>query len=169
MAGSTIAMVCGGVFALGLGALGAVLIVLYLRNKNKGKASQSWPSTDGKIISTSIRLDQIDDEDSTRIRFIPQVHFEYEVNGALFEGKRIIYGSEPNFGSREKAQDFLRAYTEGSFVKVFYNPENPVEAVLSQGMRKMGASLIVGIILIVLMVCLLCPIVIGLFRTITGS
>jgi hypothetical protein len=39
---------------------------------------------------------------------------------------------------------------------VYYNPENPQEAILSQGMLKMAASLIVGIMLVGLMVCFLC-------------
>lgn len=159
--GNTIAMICGGVFALGLGALGVVLIVLYVRNKNKAKASLGWPSTQGRILSINIRVDEVDDE-SNRVRYIPEVHFEYAVNGVTHQGKRIIYGSEPDFGSRDKAQDFLQKYPQGGLVTVFYNPENPGEAVLTQGMRKMVASLIVGIILIVLMVCLLCPIGIGL-------
>jgi hypothetical protein len=167
-AGNTIAMICGGAFALALGALGLVLIVLYLRNKNKAKASMGWPSTQGRILSTNIRVDEVDDE-SNRVRYVPEVHFEYTVNGVTHEGKRIIYGSEPDFGSRDKAQEFLQKYPQGALVTVFYNPENPGEAVLSQGMRKMVASLVVGIILIVLMICFLCPIGMGLVNLLRGG
>jgi len=167
--GSTIAMICGGAFAIALGALGAVLIILYFRNKQKAKASQTWPSVKGRIVSTNIRLEEIGDEDTSRMEYIPEVHFEYEVDEMTFKGKRFSFGSEPSFGSAEKARKFLQPYPDGQEVDLFYNPEDPGEAVLSQGMRKMGASLIVGILLVVLMICLLCPISIGLFRTISGA
>ncbi len=164
-----IPMICGGLFSLMLGAIGVVLIVLYIRNKQKGEASKSWPSTQGRIISTNIRVDESDDEDLPRVTYIPEVHFEYQFGDTVYQGKRISFGSEPSFGSREKALNFLRQYPVGRVVAVFYNPEKPTEAVLSQGMRKMGASLIVGIIMVVLMVCFLCPIGVGIVNLITAQ
>jgi hypothetical protein len=90
------------------------------------------------------------------------VHFEYQIGENLFQGKRISFGSEPDFPSRQKAEVFLEAYPIENATTVYYNPENPQEAVLTQGMRKMTASLIVGIVLVVLMVCFLCLVMMGL-------
>lgn len=164
-AGSLVVMICGGLFALGLGAIGVALIVLYLRNKQKAQASTTWPSTEGRITGHKIRVDEVGDDDSSRVSYVPEVHYEYPVEGSLHQGKRISFGSEPSFPSRKKAEDFLESYPVGSTIPVYYNPEKPQEAVLSQTMRKMAASLIVGIVLIVLGVCSLCPVVIGLFNT----
>ena len=163
--GSLVAMQCAGLFALALGAIGVVLIVQYLRNKQKAQASTVWPSAPGKITGQQIRIDEIDDDDNNRVRYIPEVHFEYQVDGNHYQGKRVSFGSEPDFPSRQKAETFLETYPVDSVTTVFYNPENPQEAVLSQGMRKMTASLIVGIVLVVLMVCFLCPVVMGLVNT----
>ena len=166
--GSLLALVCGGLFALALGAVGVVLTVMFFRNKNKAKASEGWPQVEGRVVSTNIRVDEMDDEDSYRVSYIPEVHFEYHVEGLLFDGKRIAFGSEVSFGMRKKAEAFLTEYPVGSAVSVFYNPDNPKEAVLSQKMRSMTAGLVVGIVLIVAMVCLMCPIAIGLFDTFFG-
>ena len=163
--GSLVAMQCAGLFALALGAIGVVLIVQYLRNKQKAQASTAWPSAPGKITGHKIRVDEIDDDDNNRVRYVPAVHFEYQVDGNLYQGRRVSFGSEPDFPSRQKAEAFLEAYPVESVTTVFYNPENPQEAVLSQTMRKMAASLIVGIVLVVLMVCFLCPVVMGLVNT----
>jgi hypothetical protein len=163
-AGSLIAMLCAGLFALALGAIGVILIIQYARNKQKAQASNSWPSAPGKITGHEIRVDEGDD-DSNQVRYIPEVHFEYQIDGNPYQGKRISFGSEPDFSSRQKAEAFLEAYPVESATTAYFNPENPQEAVLTQGVRKMTASLIVGIVMVVLMVCFLCPIVISLVNT----
>jgi hypothetical protein len=162
LSGSIFAMVCAGLFALGLGVLGAVLILLYFRNKQKAKASETWPSTSGRIISTDIRVDEYDDDDdSFKVRYVPVVQYEYQVGEENFEGKRIAFGSDLTFVSRGKAQQFLEKYPQDQEVDVFYNPEKPKESVLAQKMRSMTAALIVGIVLIALMICFLCPVSFG--------
>lgn len=167
--GSVIAMVCGGLIAFGIGGIGIVLIVLYLRNKKKAKASETWPATKGNIKSVDIRVDEYDDDDSSKVRYVPVVHYEYQVEGVYYEGKRIAFGSETTFTTRNKANQFLEGYPEEMEVDVFYNPEKPGEAVLIQKMRSMTAALIVGILMIVLMICFLCPISIGAFDLIFNA
>lgn len=97
--------------------------------------------------------------------YVPEVHFEYEVDGRFHQGKRVSFESEPSFPSRAKAEGFLEVYPPGSAVDVYYNPDQPDESVLSQNMRRTSASLIVGILLIVLMLCFLCPIFTVLINT----
>lgn len=161
--GSTVAMVCAGLIAFGIGGVGIFLIILYFRNKQKAKASETWPRTKGRINFTDVRVDEYEDEDSSKIRYIPVVRYEYHVGGENYESKRISFGSEPSFVIRKKALQFLEVYPEGQEVDVFYNPEKPKEAVLVQKIRSMTAALIVGIVLVVLMVCFLCPVSFGVF------
>lgn len=104
-------------------------------------------------------MEEYEYEDSFKVRYVPEVRFSYQVDGEMYEGKRIAFGSDPTFPSRNKAVNFLEAYPLESVVNVFYNPEKPNEAVLSQKMRSMTAALIVGIVMLVLMVCFLCPLI----------
>ncbi len=163
--GMMIGSLAAGGFALILGAIGVVLIVLYLRNKSKAAASQNWPSVGGRVISTDIAIQSDDDEDSSRLSYLPRINYEYEVAGLNYQAHRFSFGSEPSFPSRGKAETFLAPYQSGNQVRVFYNPDNPEETVLVQKMRSMTAGLIVGIVLLVAMVCLLCPVVMGIVNT----
>ena len=166
--GMMIGSLAAGGFALILGAIGVVLIVLYFRNKSKSAASQSWPSVVGRVTSTDIAMQSNDDEDNLSYSFLPKINFEYQVGGQVYQAHRFSFGSEPSFSSRGKAEGFLSPYPLNAQVKVFYNPEKPSEAVLEQKMRSMTTGLIVGIILLVAMVCLLCPVLIGVINTIRG-
>ena len=165
---SVLAMVCAGLFALAFGVVGTVLIVLYVRNKKKAKASETWPSTEGKIVSHHVRVDYSQDDESNRVDYVPEVHFEYQVEGQSFAGKRISFGSEQSFNKRQKAEMFLEQYPVGQVVTVFFNPEKPQESVLQQTMRKMTVQLVVGILLVVMMICFLCPVMMAAVNTLTS-
>lgn len=163
--GFTIGSLVAGGFALLLGAVGVVLIVLYFRNKAKSTASQNWPSVAGRVTFTDISIQSNDDEDYSRLSYIPKITYEYQVGDLVFQAHLFSFGSEPSFPSREKAEAFLAPYLPEGQVRVFYNPQKPGEAVLVQKMRSMTAGLIVGIILLIAMVCMLCPVVMGIFNT----
>lgn len=163
--GTVLAWVLGGGFALLLGAAGVVLIVLYFRNKSKAEASQKWPSVMGHPVSWDIKTDFYDDEDSNRVAYLPKITYSYQVGGETFEGQKFAFGSEPSFPQKSKAEAFLAQYSTRPEFPVYYNPEKPGEAVLVQKMRSMTVGLIVGIILIVLMVCFLCPIGMAIINT----
>ena len=164
--GALLAYILGGGFALVLGGIGVVLIFLYVRNKSKAQASQEWPSVTGYAVNWDIQLDFYDDEDSSRVAYLPKITYTYQVDGQTYEGHKFAFGSEPSFPQKAKAEAFLAEYASRSAIPVYYNPGKPDEAVLGQKMRSMKAGLIVGIILIVLMVCFMCPIVIGIINTI---
>jgi len=166
LAGSTLGILGEGLFALVFGVIGAVLIFLYFRNKNKAKASEGWPSTYGRIVSNDVSVSYQNDDDYRRVSYLPKVQFTYQVGGESFTGKRIAFGSDPDFNTRRKATNFLLQYPVGAEVAVFFNPENPSEAVLSQKMRSMTAGLIVGIVMLVIMVCALCPVLMAVVRLI---
>jgi hypothetical protein len=159
--GSLIVLIIGGGFALVLGGIGVVLLVLYSRNKTKAGESQKWPNVMGHIVGWDIKTDYYDDEDFSKLSYLPKITYLYQVNGETYEGHRFAFGSDPSFTQKSKAEAFLAQYSSKTEFPVYYNPEKPSESVLSQQLRSMKAGLIVGIVLIVLMICFLCPIGIG--------
>jgi len=58
--------------------------------------------------------------------------YRYEVNGLSFESTRFRY--DKFFWTSEWAHNLMAAHPVGSQVRVFYNPQNPVDAVLSADM-----------------------------------
>lgn len=164
-AGSILVWILGGGFALVLGGAGIVLIILYFRNKSKAGESQKWPSVMGHAVNWDIKMDYYDDEDSSKLSYLPKITYLYQVGGETIEGHRFAFGSEPSFPQRGKAEAFLAQFTSKTEFPVYYNPEKPGESVLNHQMRSMTVGLVVGIILIILMVCFLCPIGIGIINT----
>ena len=140
-----------------LGIIGIILIVLYFRNKSKSEASKTWPSVSGQVLDRGVKIDtDYDDDGGSTTTYLPQITYEYQVNGMSYQSHRFAFGSTPGFGNRNKAEAFLAPYAQGGTVKVFYNPEKPEESVLSQQMRSMTAGLVVGIIFAVVMACMFC-------------
>lgn len=158
-------MVCGGLAGVLLFFFAIFLFVKVSRDKKKARASINWPSVEGQIIGNRIKRAVQSDGDGTSISYNPEVYYEYQVDGTPFSGQRIAFGSEPSFGSKKKAEQFLAAYPVESSVTVFYNPEDPTEAVLSQTVSKMIGSIIAGILLIVTGLFLLFHAVKGLIGT----
>lgn len=165
LGGTIIAFLCGGLFALVLGGLGVYLIIHSQRSKTKAAQSQSWPLVKGVISETSISTQ----EHNEVLRYVPNVRYTYEVDGKLYQGKQITFGSGVEFGSRQKAAEYLAQYPVDAEVSVYYNPEKPAEAVLQQVATKTTVGLIIGIVLVVITICIGCLMTTGIFRLVTNA
>lgn len=165
LSGTLIAYFCGGLFSLMLGSLGVYLIIHSQRSKRKASLSQSWPVVKGIISETSISTQEHDDT----LRYVPNVRYPYEVDGKLYEGKRITFGSGVEFASQGKAAEYLAEYPVEAEVSVFYNPDKPGEAVLRQVAQKTTVGLMIGIVLVVITICMVCLMTTGIFRLVTNT
>ncbi len=148
LSGSLAGMICGGLAGVVFFFLSILLFVNIIRDKQKAQASLSWPSVEGKIMEQRVSRSEVHDEDGVHISYTPEVVFEYTVEGLSFQGQRIAFGSEPSFSSHRKAEAFLAAYPEDRAIMVYYNPEDPSDAVLSQTMRSFIGGIIGGLVLL---------------------
>jgi hypothetical protein len=113
-------------------ALGVVWMAgfafIHFRAAGKAKASETWPTTIGKILSSEVLVEESrDGEGSTW--YNPVVAYSYSAGGRSLEGSRIRFANMRR-GSRKKAEAVLASYRAGAPVTVRYNPEKPDEAVL---------------------------------------
>ncbi len=131
------------------------MIVKYLRDKEKADASQNWSSTMGRITKSYMR-NEVSYESGNTL-YYPEVEYEYEFFGIFYTGHQINFGGSSGNSSRGISQKTLAQYPLDKNVKVYYDPNNPEEAVLE---RKMGMGgtvfLIVGILFILVALCALC-------------
>lgn len=97
-------------------------------------ASAHFPSVTGRI--THSELTQDFDE---TIDYGVDIRYQYEVNGQSFKGHRFRYNQGGSSDSTWAEQAIAR-YPVGAIVPVFYNPENPADALLSVGVN--GTDLI---------------------------
>jgi len=99
-----------------------------------GRASQNWPSVDGKIISSSIRTSS--SSGAGRSRYYPVVEYEYSVDGKSLRGDRISFDTQPV--SHQSATVITKRYSVGRVVPVFYDPEDASKCVLEPGTSRIS-------------------------------
>jgi len=88
----------------------------------KGYESQNWPTTEGKIIKSRIAGAK---RTFGRRAFIK---YEYFVDGKHYESTQISYTLI--IGDYRGAIEIVREFPEGETATVYYNPDNPMDAVL---------------------------------------
>jgi len=97
--------------------------------------SRNYPGTTGVITHSAIASREIvssspsgqQNQEGYGVNF----NYDYKVNGQSFEGARFRY--DQFFWTHEWAQQQVAAHPVGSQVQVFYNPQNPTDAVLVAG------------------------------------
>jgi hypothetical protein len=161
--GPVIGLFCGGFFVLVFAGIGAFLIYQSVRGRQKADASQSWPSTSGQITEASVSHHTSTDSDGdTNDHYTPKVKYTYLAIGQEYKGDKLGFGFQQSFGSLPKAQAALARFPVGAQVTVYYDPNNPAEAVLERKAGGASMSLVLGIIFITVSVCLGCPALVGL-------
>lgn len=92
-------------------------------------ASSSWPTVQGRIIhSEMVRIrrpgETVSDADIT---------YSYMVNGRQYSGYLV---SIPEYqGDARSMSKIVKRYPEGNTVTVYYDPDNPANAVLEPGLN----------------------------------
>lgn len=117
-------VIIGLVFVL----LGGAFIFFAKRNAKRAAASLAWPSTQGAV--TSSMLTSFSSEDSAT-SYQPKVEYGYTAAGKAYTGKRIAFGAAGS-GNGAAEQKVVLKYAIGSAVEVFYNPDDPSDAVLER-------------------------------------
>ncbi len=136
--------------------LGFILILTLLVNgilllnifsaRRKASAMQTWPSAPGSIVESELRSRR---RGSRRI-YYPHIVYQYNVMGQTYTGKRISPG--PESGSSQ-ARELVTKYPPGAPVKVYYDPQNPSDAVLETDLSTTMPRLWFSLIAVNLTLC----------------
>lgn len=136
-----------------VGVIGFVFLVLnviflgiiFFMRRRMAAVSQ-WPSTLGTVNASYLeRRSSSSDSGSTNY---PVVQYSYQVGGQAYQGAKLAPG--PEVGGTGAGKVVAR-YPAGAQVMVFYNPQNPSDAVLE---TKAPAQWIMWLILIIFDVAL---------------
>jgi hypothetical protein len=108
------------------------------RRMKLAQESEGWLPVEARIVSSSVLAEEEGGVDSTRgpgpiIFWYPQVTYEYEVHGLIYESSRILF-VDVNYPKSE-AESLVARYPAGSRTTAFVNPENPRQAILETGLR----------------------------------
>ena len=110
--------------------LGGLGFFLYKRNQQSGVArqlAQSWPSTSGVVLMSSVQSRRSGRSYST----YPVVVYQYAVNGQSYQSQTIKAGEQfLNVRVIGQAQATVARYPIGANVTVYYKPATPAESAL---------------------------------------
>ncbi|MBK9924332.1 MAG: DUF3592 domain-containing protein [Anaerolineales bacterium] len=120
------------------------LAIIYFMRKKMAEVSQ-WPSAMGVVQMSTIERRSSDDGYTD----YPVVQYSYQVNGQAYQSTKRAPGPEVG-GSG--ARGVIAKYPVGAQVMVFYNPQNPSDAVLE---RKAPAMWLMWLLLVIFD-CALC-------------
>jgi hypothetical protein len=163
--GAFVGLLCGSAILLGFVGYGIYLIYTAVSGKRKAQASQQWLSTSGKILESRIvQTTSTDDDGNTTTSYHLAAKYEYEVGGRQYINDKCTIGRVPKPISRKRTQETLARYPVGGVVPVYYNPQNPQEAVLDREAPLSNTVLIIGIAIVLFFGCLACSVLCLLSR-----
>ena len=106
---------------------GVVMMGFGFNSLSKASDSESWPSAEGVVISSEVVTHHHNGGDRS---YSPEILYDYVVNGESLSGNSIKFGVGWTAG---EARRYVNKYRAGKTVKVYYNVEDPSEAVLEPG------------------------------------
>lgn len=107
------------------------VIWMIRRSGRKAHASEHWPTTSGRILTSEVSSHRSLNSSGTHTTiYEPKIVYEYVVNGQRYQSEQINFSMVAGMSGSGYASTLVGKYPEGSIVPVFYNPDNPSEAVL---------------------------------------
>ena len=134
-----------GIIVFVLFILNAIFLTIIFFMRRRMAVVSQWPSTMGTVQMSTI------DRRSTSDGYTdyPVVQYGYQVNGQTYQSLKLAPGPEVGGTGARKV---VAKYPAGAQVMVFYNPQNPSDAVLE---RKAPAQWLMWLLLVVFD-CALC-------------
>lgn len=143
--------------------IGAVVVN---RQRKASSAARNWATTTGQVMAVGVQPYRSRSGSGYSTMYRSAVTYVYTVNGTQYTSDRLAIGGGLGYGSPAIAEREVAKYPAGSMVQVYYNPNNPAEAVLetrAQGSRVLW--LVVVIILVILAVTTFITLNIGNFAS----
>jgi hypothetical protein len=134
-----------GIIVVVLFILNAIFLTIIFFMRRRMAVVSQWPSTMGTVTMSTIDRRSSDDGYTD----YPVVHYGYQVNGQSYQSAKLAPGPEVGGTGARKV---VAKYPAGAQVMVFYNPQNPSDAVLE---RKAPAQWLMWLLLVVFD-CALC-------------
>jgi hypothetical protein len=89
-----------------------------------------WQTTDGTVLHSRVFDASIQNSEGVQPRFIPEVTFEYTVDGQRWTSNRLsnLYD---HYQLPTTVEKIIQHYPAGTSVNVRYDPQNPSNAILT--------------------------------------
>ena len=141
----------GRLFPLIFILVGSIVTFFGGRGLVRAYGSVDWPTAQGKVVISSIDVQQSKTSGSTKstTSYHAEIQYEFTVDGISIDGDRVAYG-DYGTGNSNHASSIVKRYPVGKEVTVHYMPGNPEQAQLEPGMRAQALILPgVGLVLFI--------------------
>jgi hypothetical protein len=96
-------------------------------------ATQSWPSTGGIIIASSVDSYVSSSDSGSTTMYFASIKYAYQVRGIEYKAGRVNLGDYSS-SDTQMAEEVIARYPSGRNVRVYYDPTKPENAVLEPGL-----------------------------------
>jgi hypothetical protein len=129
--------------------VGIYLIVMALTAGRRTRQNVTWPSVKGKVLAFEVvESSGITPEGSPFSTFKPVIRFIYTVNGTEYTSIQI--GQAARAANDPITLQMADHFPVGRKVKVFFDPQNPSEAILSPQIPVAKPVLTAGIVILLI-------------------
>ncbi len=130
-----------GIFVVGWTALTVTVTSLVVSSALNQLRAEDFPTVTGRILESRVETHRDSEGDLT---YHAELRYVYEVDGTRHESDRYRYGLL-GMSTRGHAQRIVDRHPPDSEVEVFYDPNDPAEALLHPGIE--GQDLVLGLFL----------------------
>ncbi len=146
--------IIAGIFAL-VAFAGIVVIGQGITTLRTGAVSANWPHVMGKMLKAEVTSSTTQRRDNegrsyTDTTYYPSVTYEFVLNGQTYQSNRLS-AQDNGYSKSTDALNAIEQVNSGDGVTVYYNPQNPKEAMLKPGISGNSfVSLVFGGLLLLL-------------------
>jgi hypothetical protein len=87
----------------------------------------TWPHVEGRVVSSTLA---VVGREKNKTTYAPNVAYTYAVGGKQYESSRLTLTPQ-NSISRQSIESILARYPAGGTIRVFHDPKDPANCVLS--------------------------------------
>ncbi|HLJ90231.1 MAG TPA: DUF3592 domain-containing protein [Candidatus Angelobacter sp.] len=117
--------------------ISGIAVLAYRRDQ----AALAWPTARGKVLASSVK-----EVSGDSITYKPDIQYEYNVNRSRHSAKVWRFGA-PLSSSKSKIEEIVSQYPVGKDIEVFFNPQDPTDAILEPGETKWRGKCVVGLLM----------------------
>lgn len=123
---------------IGLSVIGLAMLLFGIYFIFLGDEVGRWPSTEGTIVDTRIRIwspvratfEEQRLKGDTK-EYYPEIEYQWTVDGVTYDGRRYKIGTtHRTYRDRDDAREAARRFIAGAPITVYYDPHAPSQAVI---------------------------------------
>ena len=124
--------------------IGLVWLISAIWTNSKINSIRRWPRTDATVINsllepesesrTFLNLQDLSPTTDISVKFIPRVLYSYTVAGRTYQSTNFMYGADKAYNALD-IQTLMGHMAPNSTIQVYYNPDNPSESYIYNGVH----------------------------------